>query len=62
MSSVQQVACKRDGLLGERIPHVHGMFYTFIFQDALHFGISGEDVIVDLAEVIENYRWLEFEA
>jgi len=41
---------------------VHGMFYAFIFQDALRFRISGEDVMVDLVEAIENYRWCEFEA
>jgi len=38
------------------------MFYDFISQDALCFGISGKDVIVDLAEAIENCRWVEFEA
>jgi len=37
------------------------MFYVFIFQDALCFGISDEDVMVNLAEAIENYRWGEFE-
>ena len=41
---------------------VQGMFYAFIFQDALRFGIYGEDVIADLAEAIKNYRWVEFEA
>jgi len=41
---------------------VHGMFYASIFQDALHFVISGEDVMVNLAEAIENYRWGEFKA
>jgi len=38
------------------------MFYGFIFHDALHFRINGEDVIVDLGEVIKNCRWDEFEA
>jgi len=38
------------------------MFYAFIFQDALHFGITNEDVMVDLQEAIENCRWAEFEA
>jgi len=33
---------------------VQGMFYAFIFQDALRFGICGEDVVADLAEAIEN--------
>jgi len=41
---------------------VHSMFYAFIFQDTLRFGISGEDVMVDLTEVIKNCRWAEFEA
>jgi len=41
---------------------VQGMFYAFIFQDALHFEICGEDVVADLAEAIEHYRWAEFEA
>jgi len=41
---------------------VQGMFYAFIFQDALRFGNCGEDVVADLAEAIENYRWAEFEA
>jgi len=41
---------------------VHGMFYAFIFRDALRFRISGEDIMVDLAEGIENCRWAEFEA
>ena len=38
------------------------MFYAFILQDALRFGICGEDVVADLAEAIKNYRWAEFEA
>jgi len=38
------------------------MFYAFIFQGALHFGLCGEDIVVHLAEAIENYRWTEFEA
>ena len=38
---------------------VHGMFYAVIFQDALHFGISDEDIVVNLIEAIENYRWAE---
>ena len=41
---------------------VHEMFYAFILQDALRFGISGEDVMVNLAEAIENYKWGEFKA
>ena len=38
------------------------MFYAFIFQDALCFEISGEDIMVDLAKAIQNCRWGEFEA
>jgi len=38
------------------------MFYAFIFQDVLRFGISGEDVMVNLTKAIKNYRWGEFEA
>ena len=38
------------------------MFYAFIFQDALRFGICGEGVVANLAEAVENYRWAEFEA
>ena len=41
---------------------VHRMFYAFVFQDALYLEISGEDVMVNLAEAIENCRWAEFEA
>ena len=35
---------------------VQGMFYAFVFQDALHFEICGEDVKADLAKAIENCR------
>jgi len=38
------------------------MFYAFILQDALRFGISDEDIMIDLTEAIENYSWGEFEA
>ena len=31
-------------------------------QDALRFGIYGEDAMADLAETIENYGWVEPEA
>ena len=42
--------------MGER-SHTHRrMFSAFIFQDALRFKISGEDIIVDVAEAIENCR------
>ena len=41
---------------------VKGMFYTFVFQDALRFRICGKDVRTDLMEVIENCKWAEFEA
>jgi len=33
---------------------VHGMFYAFIYQDTLHFGITSEDVMVDLTEAISG--------
>ena len=35
---------------------VQGMFYAFVFQHALHFGIFGEDVMAGLAKAIENCR------
>jgi len=41
---------------------VQGMFYAFIFQDALRFGICGEGIVANLAEAVENYRWAEFES
>jgi len=41
---------------------IQGMFYAFVFQVALHFGICGEDVMADLADAIENCRWAELEA
>jgi len=41
---------------------VQGMFYAIVFQDALRFGICGEDVMADLVEAIENCRWAEFKA
>jgi len=40
---------------------VYEMFYTFIFQDVLRFETSDKDIMVNLAEAIENYRWGEFE-
>jgi len=33
---------------------VQGMFYAFVFQDALHFGICDEDVMADLAERLKT--------
>ena len=48
-SRVKEMACwAKDPTL------VHGMFYAFIFQDALRFRITGEDVMFDLAEAIET--------
>jgi len=41
---------------------VQGMFYAFVLQDALHFGICGENVMADLLEVIENSRWAWLDA
>jgi len=41
---------------------VQGMFYAFVFQDVLRFGICGEAVLADLVEAIENRRWAEFKA
>jgi len=41
---------------------VQGMFYAFVFQDVLHFGICGEDVMTDLTKVIETCKWAKFEA
>jgi len=38
------------------------MFYAFVFQDVLRFGICGEDVMAKLVEAIENRKWAEFEA
>jgi len=38
------------------------MFYTFVFQDALYFGLCGKDVMAVLADAIENCRWAELEA
>ena len=40
---------------------VQGMFYAFVFQDALHFGLCSKDVMAELADAIENCRWAEFE-
>ena len=34
------------------------MFYAFVFQDALHFGLCDENIMANLADVIEDYRWL----
>uniref|UniRef100_A0A7C8ZH26 Uncharacterized protein n=2 Tax=Opuntia streptacantha TaxID=393608 RepID=A0A7C8ZH26_OPUST len=41
---------------------VQGMFYAFVFQDALHFGLCSKHVIPELADVIENCRWAALEA
>ena len=51
----EEIACwTKDPIL------FHGMFCAFIFQDDLPFEISDEDIMVNLEEVIENYRWGEF--
>ena len=62
MSLVQQVACGEMAHWAKDPELMQGMFYAFIFQYALRFGICGEDVVADLVEAIENYRWVEFEA
>jgi len=41
---------------------VQAMFYAFIFQDVLRFGIYGKDVMANLAKVIENCKWEELDA
>ena len=41
---------------------VHRMLYAFIFQDAIRFKIRGKDVMVNLAEAIDNCRCAKFEA
>jgi len=41
---------------------VPGMFYAFIFQDALRFELGSEEDMANLADVVEDYRWAEFEA
>lgn len=35
---------------------VHGMFYAFVFQDVVHFGIIGEDIVIDFAKAIESHN------
>jgi len=62
MSSVQQVAAEEMARWAKDPTLVYGMFYAFIFRDALRFRISSEDVMVDLEEAIENCRWAEFKA
>jgi len=37
------------------------VFYVFVFQDALHFGLCSEDVMAELADTIENCRWAELD-
>jgi len=41
---------------------VSGMFYAFIFQDALRFGLGSEEDKANLADVAEDYHWAELEA
>ena len=40
---------------------VQGVFYVFVFQDALHFGLCSEDIMAELADTIENCRWAELD-
>jgi len=37
------------------------MLYAFIFQDALYFGFINEDAMINLAEDIENHKWVVFQ-
>jgi len=62
MPLIQEVVCRGGCPLGEGSHTRSWNLYAFIFQDAFRFRINGEDVMVDLAEAIENYRWREFEA
>jgi len=41
---------------------VLGMFYAFIFQDALRFELGNEEDMANLADAVEDYRWAELEA
>ena len=41
---------------------VLGMFYAFIFQDALRFELGSKEDMAILADAIEDYRWVELEA
>ena len=41
---------------------VQGMFYAFIFQDVIWFGITDEDARISLNDAIKNHEWGEFEA
>ena len=36
---------------------VPGMFYAFIFQDALRFELGSEEDMANLADLVEDYRW-----
>ena len=36
---------------------VPGMFYAFIFQDALRFELGSEEDMANLADVVVYYRW-----
>ena len=47
---------------GDNPELVPGMFYAFVFQDVLHYGLCDEDVITSMASAIEDYRWAELKA
>jgi len=47
---------------GDNPELVPGMFYTFIFQDVLHYGLCDEDVMASMAAIIEDCQWAELEA
>jgi len=36
------------------------MFYAFVFQDALRFGVINEDAMVNIDEAIKNRECSEF--
>jgi len=47
---------------GDNLELVPGMFYAFVFQDALHFKLCDENVMANFADAIEDCRWAELEA
>jgi len=47
---------------GDNPEPVPGMFYTFVFQGVLHYGLCDEYVMASVTVTIEDCRWAEFEA
>ena len=47
---------------GDNPELVPGMFYAFVFQDVLHYGLCDEDVMASMAAANEDCRWAELEA